>query len=197
MTLSKECFGYISLAIVVIGWSPYLYFIVKGRFRPHAFSWIIWALVAAIVFIAQYGANAGPGAWATGLAAFAYLLVAMLAMFQGDRDITLADRWTFAGALLTIPLWYFTHQPLLAVLLAIIIDLLGYYPSFRKFYRKPYEEMIFVYVLGGLQYMAALFAMENYAWVTMLYPVFVLVANISMIIMLGSRRMVVSKMNNI
>ena len=48
MVIDKDLYGYLSIAIVTIATVPYLIGVVRGKIKPHAFSWLIWALVAGI-----------------------------------------------------------------------------------------------------------------------------------------------------
>ena len=190
--LTKECLGYLSLVIALVGQVLYLWSIARKHSKPHAFSWLIWSVLNIIAFFAQYSKGAGPGAWATAFTAFACFSVTAWALFQGEKDITRSDRITFIGALMTVPVWYFTQNPLCAVMLIILIDALGYWPTFRKSYFRPREEMISTYVLGTVKFIFSLLAMENYSLVTALYPAFMIAGNTVFIAMVVWRRSVIT-----
>src|SRR5690349_16901377 len=102
MWISKEWLGIISVAITLASLMPYLYYTLKRRIKPHAFSWIIWALLTAIGFAAQYSENAGPGAWATAAACVACTAIAVLSLFYGERQITRSDWAAFFTGLAAI-----------------------------------------------------------------------------------------------
>jgi len=87
-----------------------------------------------------------------------------------------------------IPLWYYTKNPLAAVIIATIIDVLAYYPTFRKSYLKPKEEMIFSYIVSNAKHIMSLFAMSGYSMTTVLYPVALFIMNGALIGMLALRR---------
>lgn len=184
----KETLGWLSVIFTVIGTVPYYYFVFANKIKPHAFSWFIWGVLTAIGFAAQYTEGAGPGAWATGSASVACLSVAALALFKGERHITVGDWASFVAALAAIPLWYVTSDPLGCVILVSAIDTIGYYPTFRKSYHKPHEELIFTHFMGTIKYVLGLLAMEQWSVTTWLYPAAISAANIVLIAMLVVRR---------
>lgn len=184
----KDLLGYISVVITLTSYASYFYSIFRGHTKPHAFSWVVWGLLVSIAFSVQYTNGAGAGAWATGLVGLSCFAVAITALFRGEKDIHKSDWVAFAAALMIIPVWYLTSDPLIAIFLVIIIDAFGYYPTFRKTYYKPYEEAVTVYILGVLQVTCSLCAMKHYKLVNILYPMFIACINTSFVFMLFYRR---------
>lgn len=193
MVTAKELLGYISVAVTLISYASYFYTIFCGRTKPHAFSWVIWGILVSIAFYAQYSNGAGSGAWATGVVGASCFAVAVIALFRGEKDIRKSDWLTFIAALLIIPVWYFTNNPLFAIILVMFIDGCGYYPTFRKSYHKPYEESILLYSLGVLQVFLSLCAMANYYLVNILYPIFIMCLNSVFVCMVVWRRKAILK----
>jgi hypothetical protein len=189
----KELFGFISLACATVGYGSYIWSIFKGRTKPHAFSWIVWGTVTAIIFCAQVSKQAGVGAWATGATAIVCFAISILAMWRGEKNITRSDWLTFIGALAGIPLWYFTKDPFWSVILVTVIGELGAYPTFRKSYFKPHEEMAFMYILDIAKYALSLAAIGHYSIVTALYPAIIVLSNSLFVLMLLWRRHVILK----
>ena len=190
----KEILGVLSLLAACVSYICYFRSVLQGVTKPHAFSWITWGVLTAIAFVAQYSHHAGAGAWATGFVAVYCFIVGLLALFIGEKHITKSDWLTFLSALLIIPIWYFTQNALTAILLIIVIDALGgYYPTFRKSYSKPDQEALALYVISTFQVMLSLGAMQNYLWVNILYPAFIMIANAIFVIMVLWRRKVMAR----
>jgi hypothetical protein len=170
MTTSHEFLGSLSSVLTVIAYAPYLFSIIRGKTRPHLFSWIIWSILPAIVFCAQYIKDAGAGAWMTGITAILSFVVTILAARQGDKYIKPSD-WVVLGiALSAIPLWYFTNDPLGAVILSLAINGLGSYPTILKCYNKPHEEMASLYGICAFRCVLALMAIDLWIATNYLYP---------------------------
>lgn len=139
----KEALGIIAVIIGIIGYFAYFRDIFAGRTKPHAFSWLVWGILTGIGFFGQRADNAGPGAWVTGFTAVVCLIVFILAIFRGEKQIVLVDWLSLFGAFVAMGLWALTKGPLLSVILVTIIDALGFFPTFRKSYFKPSEKRPF------------------------------------------------------
>jgi hypothetical protein len=193
MTL-KDMLGLLSLAISIVSYVPYVHSIFVANTNPHAFTWLVWGAVMAIAFFAQLSDQAGAGSWATGLSAAFCLGIGILALFRGEKHITRGDWIAFLTTLLAIPLWVVTSDPLWSVLLVTGIDAIAYYPTFRKSYAKPDEELAFKYVLTVIRYLFSLLALEHYTVVTSVYQVVSIFMEIGIVVMLLWRRAVLRKM---
>lgn len=185
----KQIFSAIAILITFVAFIPYIRSILKGKTRPHAFSWIIWASVTFIVFLAQIADKGGLGAWPIGISGIITLYVAMLAYSKkSDLTITKTDWLFFISALTAIPFWYFTSNPLWAVMILTTIDLLGFAPTFRKSYQYPYSEQLTFYAIIASRNILSIFALENYSLTTLLFPAATAFACILFIQMVSIRR---------
>ncbi|HVF69095.1 MAG TPA: hypothetical protein VNA13_00875 [Xanthomonadales bacterium] len=184
----KDFFGITATVIAFISYIPYLKDIFSGSTKPHAFSWLIWGSLTAIGFAGQVAESAGPGAWVTGFTAFVALFIFVLSLVKGERNIALVDWLCLFGAFVALVLWAITKGPLLSVILITIIDALGFFPTFRKSYFKPYEETLSTYLLSGLKFVIAFFALTNVTVVTYLYPFSLVLMNWAFVAMLIIRR---------
>lgn len=175
--MDKQALALFSLALTSVGFLSYIPSVLKQKTKPHIFSWVVWSVVVGIAFFAQLSKGAGTGAWTTGYSAFMCLVVAILSLRHGEKNITHGDWAAFIGALAALPIWYVTHDALWAVVIVTIIDLLAYYPTVRKAYLKPYEENFVVYITDTLKWIPALFALDQFSTATMLFQFFCLAEN--------------------
>jgi len=175
--MDKELLGLIATAIAVYSYCPYLAGILTGRTKPHVFSWFLWGLLMGIACVAQVSEGAGPGAWVTGYFSLSSFLIATLALKRGDRDITRLDKATFLLALMAIPLWLATDDPLWSVILVTGIDMLAFFPTFRKSWRRPQEEIAQTYILSMVALGVSILALDVANLVTALYPAALVVMN--------------------
>ncbi|MCB9990479.1 MAG: hypothetical protein H6867_03745 [Rhodospirillales bacterium] len=184
----KEILAVLAMIIGVLSYGPYLRSVWKGRTRPHMFSWVIWGLLTGIAFFAQIADDAGPGAWVTGFTAILTFIVIALAFKHGEKNITRSDMMTFAAGLAAIPVWLATDNALWAVLIVTVIDALGFYPTFRKSWHKPHEELALSYFLSGLKFAISLPALHNVSVITVIYPLSLVLTNWVFVVMLYVRR---------
>jgi hypothetical protein len=184
----KALFGVLAIVFTILTILPYIRGIRRGETKPHMFTWLIWTLTMGILAAAQMSDEAGPGAWAMTIGAVLNFVVFLSAIKQGEKNITLSDWVTFLIALLALPLWFFTHDPLWSVILLTSIDGLGYVPTFRKSWAKPQEEVILTYIFSGSWQILSLFAIVNYSWVTVLAPATFTMISAVLVIYLFLRR---------
>ena len=98
----------------------------------------------------------------------------------------------FAAALLSLPLWYWTSDPLWAVVLLTAIDVAGFGPTVRKAYQFPYSESLLFFALLTLRNVLVMLALENLSVTTLLFPAVMLVICVFMITLIAYRRRVVA-----
>ena len=119
----KLIFSGIAIILALAGFVPYIALIIRGKVKPHVFSWVIWGITTTVVFFAQLEADGGMGAWPIGLSGFITILIAILAYLKrGDSTITRADWGFLIAALASLPLWYMTNDPLWTVVILTTID---------------------------------------------------------------------------
>ncbi len=191
--MSKELLSALAIALTFIAFAPYIRGILKGGIRPHLFSWVIWAATTLIVFLATLEGGGGIGAWPIGLSGLIVLFITLLAYrHQSDRSITRLD-WAFlVAAFASLPLWFFTHDPLWAVIVLTTVDLLGFGPTLRKAYHHPHEEGVSLFAIYALRNLLVIGAMEHYSLTTLIFPTAIAIACIGVIIVLLTRRKVLS-----
>jgi hypothetical protein len=186
----REVLGIIAVAIGVVAYSFYLRNIFIGRTRPHAFSWLLWGLLTAIVFAAQILHGGGPGAWVTGVSSIICVLIGLLALTIDERGFALFDWLFLCAALVALLLWFAIKEPAWSIILITLVDVLGYASTLRKAYHRPGEEMVTSFALNSLKYIVGLLALQSYSLVTWMYPAALVIMNGSVVVILVARRRV-------
>ena len=167
----KELLSALAIVLTFFAFGPYIRSILHGQTRPHVFSWLIWGLTTFMVFLATLADRGGAGAWPIGVSALITMYVAWLAyLYKSDASITRIDWIFFSLALSSMPLWYFTADPLWAVVILTTIDVIGFGPTLRKAYVRPAEELLTFYLLMALRNVLAILALEQYSVSTVLFP---------------------------
>lgn len=175
--MHKEILSASAILLTFVLFIPYIRSIWRGDTKPHVFSWVIWGLGTFIVFLAQLAGHGGVGAWPIGISGIITFYIALLAyQKRGDTHITRID-WIFLFmALSALPMWFATSDPLWAVIILTIADLLGFGPTVRRAYSHPYEESIAFFMLGAARNLLVVLALEHYSLTTFLFPAAVGVA---------------------
>jgi hypothetical protein len=170
-------FGFVALGIGLWGTTVYITSIFRGQTRPHVYTHLVWGIISAIAFFAQVYDNAGPGSWAIGLTAVACLSQSGLALKFGEKNITLTDKIALLTSFVAIAAWVITKDPLLSVILASLIDVVAFYPTFRKSWTKPWEENLAAYNIANIKLGLSIIAITHLSMTTVFYPAFCLAVN--------------------
>jgi hypothetical protein len=168
----KELLSIAAIALTFVLFAGYIRRILAGQIKPHVFSWLVWAIGTLTVFLAQLADNAGVGAWPIGISGVITFYIAALSYAKrGDTQITRTD-WVFLlAALSAFPAWYFTTNPLWAVVILTMADLAGFGPTMRRAYHQPHRESSGFFALGALRNLLVVLALEHYSLTTALFPV--------------------------
>ncbi len=188
--IDGEFWGTASAVLGLIAFLPYVYALYHRRAKPHCFTWFLWGLMMTIAFFAQVTGGAGPGAWITAMSAFAYTGIGVYGLLHGEKHITRTDWITLFFALMALPLWYVTKNPLFSVLLISAIDVLAFVPTYRKSWTKPFDEPISTFAITAVALGLSVVAMDEINMITAFYPVTLALTDVVFVILLITRRRV-------
>jgi hypothetical protein len=184
----SEIYGGLAVAFALVSYGPYFLATLKGTNKPHAFSWVLWSLLTWIAFAIQTLSGAGPGAWASGVTAFCCVVIGFASVKHGEKGVTRSDWAAFLMGLMAIPLWIATKDPTASALLVTFVDLAGFYPTFRKSWHKPHEEMVTTHALSMIKHLLSIGALVVVNIPTAFYPASLFVANVLLSGMILLRR---------
>jgi len=189
----KVIISVVAVVLTFVGYIPYIRDTIKGKTTPHVYTWFIWGFVTAIAFALQVAGGAGVGAWVTLAVVIVSIGIFLFGLRNGKKDITRSDTAFLILSLVALALWLFAKQPVLSVILVSSIDMLGFVPTIRKSWNKPFSETLFTYELSAFRHGLSLFALQQYSIITWLYPATWTIANLLFSIILIVRRRQVKK----
>ena len=180
----------VATILTCIAFVPYILSILRGRTRPHVFSWLIWGMNTGIAFLATLHEGGGaPGSAVILLSAAVTLCIALLAYAKcPDMSVTRTDRLFFTTALVAMPLWAVADDPLWAVWLITLIELLGFGPTLRKTWQQPFSESMTFLVLLAVRNVLVIAALERHTMTTVLFPAAMTMACLGLIAVMVWRR---------
>ncbi len=161
-----------SLGSVSIAASFILYtlFAVHGKTKPHVFTWLIWTITHGLAASAVFD---GGGGWFAALplffAAGLSLFIVFLGLKYGSLTVTKLDIAALAAASAAILIWWKLDNPVLAVMIVAIIDLIGFIPTYRQSLHNPYTEPLSTWILYIIGNCLALTALSVYNVETTFY----------------------------
>lgn len=182
--------GYLSGLAILIAIIPYIRDILKGKTKPERAAWLIWSVLSAISFFAQYASGGTYSTFMSGFQAATDIFVLLLAWRYGWGGLLPRDLAALGGAALGLLLWYFTRTAAVALFIIIIIDALGVYLTVRKVYEQPSTETVSSWALTLLAGVLAAVAVGGWNLVLLAFPIYIALAAASILgaIYLGYRR---------
>ncbi len=185
----KEILSAVAIALTLVAFYPYVRGIIQGAIKPHVFSWVIWGTTTFVVFLAQLEAHGGVGAWPIGVSGSITIFIAILAYVKrADVAITKTDWLFFITAMSSLPLWYLTSDPVWAVVVLTVVDLLGFGPTVRKVNANPHSESLPFFALFAARNSIVVMALEDYSVVTVLFPATTAAACVLLMALIAYRR---------
>lgn len=185
--------GFIAVAILLrlMAGGGYLISTLRGKAQPNIVSWSLWSLTALIAFAAQIYKGGGSEALVTLAIAFGPLAVIAVAVLKRAQSLTLTrlDVWCLSLAIAGIILWIRTKDPLLALLMSIVADILASIPTVVKSYLTPQTESAAAYSLSIISMIVTLLTVRQWNVMSWAFPLYILIINLTFVtlIMLPQR----------
>lgn len=173
----KETIAIIAAFLAIAGNVPYLREIVKGRVKPHPYTWLVGTIVSGIIVFGQIAKGAGVGVWPTIASEVFTLIIFLFSLRFGFKGITKSDTFFLVLALSGVVLWVSTKDPTLSVIIAVGIDLISLVPTFRKTWTHPKTEAPILFIANTLRHTLALLSLETYNIATMLHSIVMIGTN--------------------
>jgi hypothetical protein len=189
-------FGILAIVVALVSLVPYVLDTLARKTTPHMYSWLIWALLQLTAAVAILRENTLLSAAGTLVLGAASAIVFLLSFKYGTKNITRFDKLCLVGALLAIGVWIFLENVLLSIILVTVIDFMGFLPTYRKAYEEPYSETAILYFCSMLSNIFSLFAITHHSWESSLYVSSLVVSNAILIILVATRRRLISPPSN-
>jgi hypothetical protein len=184
----NEIIGLITVIITVIIYAVYIRDAYTNKIKPHPFSWFLFLIITATIFLAQLSDGAGPGAWMNGVLTFFNFIIFFLSLRNKSDVIKKLDYFILALAILSIVLWVMTSTPLYSVVLLSVAVTLAFIPTIFKIYDNPFEESASLFTVGIFRHGLTILAMDNVSLITSLTPFILVFENIIIALFIFWRR---------
>ncbi len=183
----KEAFAIIAALLAIAGNLPYLWDILKGRVKPHPYTWFIWSVVSGTVLFGMLAKGAGIGGLPAAASEIFTIIIFFFSLKFGFKGITKTDTIFLVVALAGLIPWVLTNDPTLSVVIAVSIDLLAFIPTLRKTWAQSSTETPVLFASNVVRHILALFSLQAYNIATTLHSIAMIVVNSAMVGMLLTR----------
>lgn len=181
-------FGLLAVLLEIACMVPYIRDIFRGKTKPERAAWWIWLVLGVIAFFAQLSAGA---TWSLGLTAgqiVAVGLVAVLSIWYGYGVFKRRDIISLVVAGLGIVLWYLTDNPLLAIVIVIAVDFIGFWLTMVKTWHSPYTETLSTWAIAAIASAFGVLAVGDLDPAKVLYPLYIALGNWGLVWIIVTRR---------
>lgn len=181
--------------IGLFGAIPYLIGTLKGTTQPNKVTWILWAIVPAIIAIAELDEGVGIRTATTfsasiaSLAIFGAALVNKNAYWKLDR----VDYFCGAMSILAIALWLVTQDGNIAIFLMVTADGLALIPTLRKSFLDPDSETALTFTAGIVNGGLGLLSISVWSFANYAFPLYLFLSTTLLVAVIKQRRYVLAK----
>jgi hypothetical protein len=178
----------IASLLAIVGNIHYLRDVIKGRVKPHPYTWFIWTIVSCVVFFGQVAKGAGIGAIPTAFAEVFTVIIFVYSLKYGFKNPPRIDKYFLALALLGLIPWFITKDPTISVIIVVLIDLVAFVPTLHKTYFHSQSETPILYGSNVLRHSLIISTLGAYNIATMLHSISMIITNSIMVIFMKTRK---------
>jgi hypothetical protein len=156
----------------------YIWSILKKKTKPDRVTWWVLALVSGMITASYYASGARETIWLPAAYTLCFLIVSVLSLKYGDGplSLTLLDRISLAGAILSAGAWALLGSTA-SLFMNMATELIGLVPTINKAYRRPWTESRASWLLATFASLLNVFAIREWTFVIAAYPLYVFVTN--------------------
>jgi hypothetical protein len=180
--------GVLAALVGIADTIPYVRDIVRGKTRPHRGTWLIWGVLAIVVFWSQRADGASWSLIMTGTQAFLTSLVFLLAIRRGEGGLRASDAALIAVAGVGVIGWVIADEPVVAIAGVIVADLVAAVMMTPKTYRDPASETLAMFALASLGGALGAGAVGTVDPSLLAYPIYYCLVNAAIALLIYSRR---------
>jgi hypothetical protein len=174
-----DYFAVVGAVIASIGGFYYLYETIVGKSKPNRITWLLWGLFPMIIFVAQRVQGVEGLSWVSFVAGFTPFLI-LLASFINKKAYWKTeprDYLLMVAAFIGIILWFLTDNANIAILFALVADLLAGVPTLIKSYRHPETESWIAYAISTFGFGVSILAIQSYTFENAAFVIYLFLMN--------------------
>lgn len=167
-------FGILGTIFTVIAYIPYGVYTFKSTIQPSPITWFVISFIGFVTVLSYKEV----GAFETlGLAIVNFLgpiIIFILTLVHPNKKAWRNKDFKFlVFSFFAILIWLLTKSPVLALFFNLFADFLGFLPTIKKSWHKPYSEDLLswsLFVIGGL---FNFLAIKDFNFAIIVYPLYI------------------------
>lgn len=180
--------NFLFLLPFIHGWGQISYILttLKGKSQPNRVSFLLWAIIAYVVFAGQIDEGVGLTAILTFIAGFGPLMVFIASFVDKKAYWKISKLDIFCGVLsvAAIALWVATGSAIYAIGLGVLADFLASVPTVIKSYNYPETENVVIFrnaMIGGI---ITLLTIDNWIFPVYAFALYIVLINLVLVILI-------------
>lgn len=170
-----ERFVILGAVLSIAGCGKYALHTVRGQAQPNRVTWFLWTTAPMIGFVAQLGSGVGLSSIMT-LSVGLGPLIIFVASFANSASYWRISAFDIGCGLVSVAalvVWLSLDSPTVAVVFAILADLVAGVPTIRKAWRSPATETAVAYALSATNAAITLLTIDRWGVATWSFPVYI------------------------
>lgn len=167
---------------------PYIRDIWRHKTKPERATWWVWLGLGIMATIAQFQAGATWSVAMTIVSVMGCGTIAFLSLRYGYGTFKVRDTAALFVAAAGMAVSYALHSPLVALLIIIGVDLIGYSLTIAKTWHAPETETLSTWFLGSVAGLLGFLAVGSLNFAQIVYPLYIFIANLLMAAIIYRRR---------
>jgi hypothetical protein len=194
---TKVVLGIVAGFIAFGAYLIYIISILRHRSKPNRSTWWIWSFMGLVLAISYESSGASNTIWVPYVEFLGPFLIALLSIWYGEGSLkNKTDLYCLIGAVLSVILWIIFNNPVVALVTNLLVDSFAIIPTIKKSYLRPEGEDFWAWFGTGVADSLNLFAVEKFSFAILLYPIYMLVSDLIIIVILLFRKKGIIKNTN-
>lgn len=180
--------NFIFLIPFIHGWGQISYILttLKGKSQPNRVSFLLWAIIAFVIFAAQINEGVGWTALLTFIAGLGPLMIFIVSFVDKKAYWKISKLDILCGVLsaLAIVLWVATGSGLYAIGLGIIADILASIPTVVKSFNFPESENFVIYRNAMIGATITLLTIDEWTFAIFAFAIYIVLINLLLVLLI-------------
>jgi hypothetical protein len=168
-------FVYLGAALSALGGGLYLRDTLRGTTQPNRVTWLLWAVAPLLAAAVEFNQGVGLRTLTTFMVGFMPLLV-FIASFHNPAAVWKISRLDYICGALSVTGtvgWLLTRSGMVAIVAAIVADLLAGVPTVIKSWTHPESESVSSYLGAFLNSAILLFTVDHWTTAVAAFPLYI------------------------
>lgn len=180
---------FVAAFATVLAAFAYIRSMFKGHARPNRVTWLMWSIAPFTATAAAISSGVGWAVLPVFMSGFAPFLILTSSFLHKNAYWKLSTLDYACGALsgVAIVLWYITEDPNLAIVFAILSDLIAAVPTLIKAWHNPETESQWPFVVGLFSPMTSFLAVTAWTFSALAFPTYLIAINILLVTLIKGK----------